>query len=106
MSPCRKWRAGLRLARRKNITQVALEALHDLLKSPQRDALLTLFQPMQSGRWQAKFSGEISKGHFAALGAEKFAQLLFQRIRHAGILVSVSFRLWNKSLTATQRMTG
>ena len=80
---------------RENIPQTALQAIHDLLKIAQRDALTALFQTMKRRGRQADLSGELSIGLVAAFLAEKTAELFFERVAHPVMLAKGLFRLWN-----------
>jgi hypothetical protein len=79
----------------KNVAQRALQAGHDLLETPQGDALLGLLQPKQCGLGQTELSGELLIRQFAPPLPEELTQLSFQTVSHAGTLPERSFHLWN-----------
>lgn len=82
----------------KNIGNAALQPIQDLLQVSEGDALLALLQPMQRGRRESKFLGELGVGHFTALLAQEITELPLKRIGHAAMLAKGSFRLWNNSI--------
>ena len=84
---------------RKNIRQRAFQALHDLMEVSQRNALLALFEPMQSRGRQASLSRKFGEGHVAALFAEKRGKLFFENIAHIRYAWENTFRLRNILLT-------
>jgi hypothetical protein len=70
----------------ENVSQSALQTLHNLLETSQCDALLALLQPVQSGSWQAKFFGKFGEGCLAAFFTEKRSKLFFENIAHIKML--------------------
>jgi hypothetical protein len=82
----------------ENITQLAPQTLEDELQGAQRDALLALFQPMQSGRRQSDQPGEFREGSITSRFPQKRRQLPLQGIAHAMMLVKDPFQMRNKCL--------
>ena len=65
--------------------------------------MVAALQAVESGGRQAELFGKLGVGHFAALDAEKFAELAFQRSGHASQAEGNSFRcgmLWETGFTA------
>ena len=71
------------LLRRKDVSETAFQPAHDLAEAAEGDALVAALQAVESGGRQAELFGKLRVGHFAALDAEKFAELAFQRSGHA-----------------------
>lgn len=80
---------------RKNISQVALQSLHDLRQSPQGDALIASFQPVQSGRRKSNFARKFGESLLPASPAKKLGKLLVERARHTTVLPQSTFRMRN-----------
>lgn len=80
----------------EDVSQSYFELLHDLMKCPQRSALVAHLQAMQGRWWQANLSGEGSIGQFPPLSPEKRSQLTVQLIPHPQcIVLALAFRLRN-----------
>ena len=71
------------LLRRKDVSETAFQAAHDLAEAAEGDALVGALQAVERGGRQAELFGKLGVGHFAALDAEKFAELAFQGSGHA-----------------------
>ena len=79
---CHPYRRGT-LLRRKDVSETAFQPAHDLAEAAEGDALVAALQSVERGGRQAELFGKLGVGHFAALDAEKFAELAFQRSGHA-----------------------
>ncbi len=88
-------RLGKPVITRKNISEVALQPLHDLLQPSQSDALIAPFQSIQS-RWrQTHFSREFGEGFISTSSAQEFGKLFVERTRHPIVLPHLTFRMRN-----------
>jgi hypothetical protein len=79
----------------KNIREITLQSLHDLLEPAKGDALIAILEPMQRGSWQTEPPRKPGIRHVTASFAQKFTELQFERARHIASLPKRSFRMWN-----------
>ena len=62
----------------KHILPTHLQPIHDLLETPQGDALFTVLQTEQRAPGESCLLGEGGKRHLSALFFEEFGELLVQ----------------------------
>jgi len=79
----------------ENVRQFAFQAFRDLVKNPQRGALLALLKPVQCRGRQTDLPGEFGEGHLTASFSKERGELLFQDIAHTGDAWENAFRLRN-----------
>jgi|SRR5579883_2839433 len=80
---------------RENICDFTVQSINNLLQALQCHALFSIFEPIQGGRRDAKFPGELAISNLPSPTPEKLCKLLVQTRSHPAMVPNEPFRMRN-----------